>query len=326
MRAEDSDPGSLLNSPEPRPVLDFFVQGGIALGLLIALVYGIFAAGLWLGPLIPFSWEKQVSELALRDFPISTQGAEAEARRATLQRLADALVPFENMPKDQSITINYSADNSVNAFTTLGGNVVVYEGLIQRLPTENALSMVIGHEIGHAKHRDPIRFMSGEQLVKLIVGLATGDSGLAADVVSNIQLLTSLQFSREAEERADIAGLTALEGHYGHVNGYRQTFDALESYLREHGGHDAEPPEFLRDHPDTAIRLAKLEAYAKAHHWSETGPTTPLRQANYPPMSFNIPAPSDARAMATSVKTLPPGAGMPNTAVDTKTTRLQPDN
>lgn len=326
MRPEDSDPGSLLNSPEPRPVLDFFVQGGIALALLVALVYGIFAAGLWLGPLIPFAWEKQVSELALRDFPISTQGAEAEARRATLQRLADALVPYENLSKDETITINYSADSAVNAFTTLGGNIVVYEGLIQRLPTENALAMVIGHEMGHAKHRDPIRFMSGEQLVKLIVGLATGDSGLAADVVSNIQLLTSLQFSREAEERADIAGLTALEGHYGHVKGYRQTFDALESYLREQGGHAAEPPEFLRDHPDTAVRLAKLEAYAKSHHWSEDGTTTALRQTNYPPMSLGMPVQSNARGLAPDIKTLRPGAADPNVAADTKTTRLQPDN
>ncbi len=254
------------------------------------------------------------------------KGPEAEARRETLQRLADALVPYENLPKDETITINYSSDSAVNAFTTLGGNVVVYEGLIERLPTENALSMVIGHEIGHAKHRDPIRFMSGEQLVKLIVGLATGDSGLAADVVSNIQLLTSLQFSREAEERADIAGLTALEGHYGHVDGYRQTFDALESYLRERGGHEAEPPEFLRDHPDTAVRLAKLAAYAKSHHWSETGKTTPLRQANYPPLSFGMPAPSNARGLVPSVKVPRPGDIVPNTSVDTKTTQLQPDN
>ena len=326
MRPEDTDPGSLLNSPEPRPVLDFFVQGGIALALLVALVYGIFSAGLWLGPLIPFAWEKQVSALALRDYPISTQGPEAEARRATLQRLADALVPYEHLPKDEAITINYSADNTVNAFTTLGGNVVVYEGLIERLPTENALSMVIGHEIGHAKHRDPIRFMSGEQLVKLVVGLATGDSDLAHDVVSNIQLLTSLTFSREAEERADLAGLTALEGHYGHVNGYRQTFDALESYIREQGGHGTEPPEFLRDHPDTAVRLAKLEAYAKSHHWSEEGQTTPLRQANYPPISFNVPAPSDALGLAPSVKTPRPGDVSANSSVDTKTTQLQPDN
>lgn len=326
MRPEDTDPGSLLNSPESRPVLDFFVQGGIALALLVALVYGIFAAGLWLGPLIPFAWEKQVSELALRDFPIATQGPEVEARRATLQRLADALVPYENLSKDETITINYSADNAVNAFTTLGGNIVVYEGLIERLPTENALAMVIGHEIGHAKHRDPIRFMSGEQLVKLVVGLATGDSDLAHDVVSNIQLLTSLKFSREAEERADIAGLTALEGHYGHVKGYRQTFDALESYLREQGGHAAEPPEFLRDHPDTQVRLAKLEAYAASHHWSEEGQTTPLRQANFPPVSFNMPAPGMAQGLASSVKASPPGDVVPDAAVDTKTTRLQPDN
>jgi Zn-dependent protease with chaperone function len=325
MKAEDTDLSGLVDAPAPRPFLDFFVQGGIALALLAALVYGIFRIGLMLGPLIPFAWEKQVSELALKDFPLTDSGPEAEARRATLQRLVDGLVPYEHLPPGMTVTVNYSQDDVVNAFSTLGGNIVIYEGLIRRLPSENALSMVLGHEIGHIKHRDPVRFMSGEQLVKLVISLATGDSGLAADVVSNMQRLTSLQFSREAEERADIAGLTALEGRYGHINGYRQTFDALESWIAEHGGHDAEPPEFLRDHPDTKIRIAKLEAYAASHGWSEKGPLTLLRQANYPTAGIDLSILPAASGL--SAKTLPrernqldPGGGI-NT-----TKNLQPDN
>src|SRR5262249_6747781 len=136
---------------------------------------------------------------------------------------------------------------------------------------------------GHVKHRDSVRYMSGQRLVQLVVSLATGDSGLASEVVSNIQLLTTLRFSRATEESADLEGLTALEGHYGHVNGYKQTFDALEAWIAENGGHEIEPPEFLRDHPDSATRIAKLDAFAAAHGWKESGPLTSLRQANFPP-------------------------------------------
>jgi len=312
MDSDNIDLDRVLGAPKPRPFLDFLIQGTLAVVLLVALIYGIFEIGLVLGPLIPFAWEKQVSELALRDFPLATRGPEAEARRATLQRLADALVPYEHLPKGVTITINYSQDDTVNAFSTLGGNVVVYEGLIRRLPSENALSMVLGHEMGHVKNRDPISYMSGERLVQLVVSLATGDSGLASEVVSNIQLLTSLEFSRQAEERADLAGLTALEGHYGHVNGYRQTFDALEAWVADQGG--SEPPEFLRDHPDTKTRIAKLAAYAAAHHWSEKGPLTPLSQTNYPPVSMY------------GDSSIPPQIKLPSSKPDTKSEPGPPDN
>lgn len=264
-----------------RAFRDFFVQGGVAVILLIVLVQGIFRLGQWLGPLIPFSWEKQVSALALKDFPLSDRGPEARARREVLQRLTDDLVATRKLPPDMSITIHYAKIDQVNAFATLGGNIVVFEGLIQRLPSENSLSMVIGHEMSHVIHRDALRSISGEQLVTLIVSLATGDSALAAQIVSNIELLTSLQFSREVEERSDLEGLAALNGHYGHVNGYTQTFDAIEDWIHDNGGDGAQPPEFLRDHPDTATRKLKLAAYAEKNHWKTDGPLTPLRQANF---------------------------------------------
>jgi Zn-dependent protease with chaperone function len=271
------------DGPPPRAFRDFFVQGGIALILLVVLVQGVFRLGQFLGPLIPFAWEKQVSAMALKDFPLSDRGPEARARREVLQRLTDELVPFQKFPPGMTVTIHYANLDQVNAFATLGGNIVVYEGLIERLPSENALSMVIGHEMSHVKSRDALRSISAEQLATLVVGLATGDSGLAAQIVSNIELLTSLQFSREVEERADRDGLTSLNGHYGHVNGYLQTFDALEDWVRDHGGEDTQPPEFLRDHPDTATRKLKLAALAERNHWKMDGPLTSLRQANFLP-------------------------------------------
>lgn len=272
-----------INVSPGNPFRDFIVQGGAALIALVVLVWGIFQAGQLLGPLIPFSWEKQFSELALREFPLTDSGAEAEARREVLQRLTDQLVPAMDLPEGMTITIHYSNEPVVNAFATLGGNIVIFEGLIERLPSENALSMVIAHEIGHVKNRDVVRGLSGSSLVTFIVGLATGDSGLAAELVANIQLLTELQYSRHAEERSDREGVTALFGHYTHINGYQQTFDALEDWLHDIGGQDRQPPEFLRSHPDTRVRVAKIEAFAGEKGWPTQGELTPLRQANFPP-------------------------------------------
>ena len=280
--AQDSD-FEMADGPAPHPLRDFLVQGGIALALLVVLIQGVYQLGHFLGPMVPFSWEKEVSRQALADFPLTDRGPEAQARRATLQRLADDLVPTFHLPPEMTVTVHYSNQDVVNAFATLGGNIVVYEGLIQRLPSENALSMVIAHEMSHVKHRDAIRGVTGDQLVTLIVGLATGDSALAAQIVSNIQLLEGLKFTRDAEERSDKEGLASLEGHYGHVNGYLQTFDALEDWIRDHGGTDIQPPEFLRDHPDTALRKLKLADIAEQSHWPTKGPLTTLRQANFVP-------------------------------------------
>lgn len=294
----DDQPGrfEVPDGPPPRAFIDFFVQGSIAIVVLAVLIQGLFLIGQHLGDLIPFSWEKQVSAMALKDFPISTSGPEARARREVIQRLVDQLVPFEHLPPGMAVTVHYSNDDTVNAFATLGGNLLVYEGLIQRLPSENALSFVLGHEMSHIKYRDAIRSVSAEQLVTLLVSLATGDSGLGAEIVSNIQLLESLKFGRDIEERADRDGLGALYGHYGHVNGYIQTFDAIEDYVHDNGGDGAQPPEFLRDHPDTATRKLKLAELADENHWPTKGALTLLRQANFLPHQKFAPwgPPADA--------------------------------
>ena len=272
-----------INIGPHRPVLDFFVQGSLALFMLVALVWGIFQMGSLIGPLIPFEWEKQVAGLAMREGPMTPQSAEGEARQDVLQRLTDDLTPHLELPDGMDIIIHYHPSMDVNAFATLGGNVIIHEGLIERLPSENALSMVIAHEIGHVKHRDVMRGMGGRMLLMMIVGLATGDTGLAAEVVQHISLLTELHHSRSAEEWADREGVTALYGNYGHVNGYRQTFDALLDWINDMGAGAVQPPEFLRTHPDISTRVRKLEAFAAQNGWPEEGEMTDLRQANFPP-------------------------------------------
>ena len=48
-----------------------------------------------------------------------------------------------DLPKDMSITVHYSTDKTVNAMATLVGNIIIFQGLIDVLPNENALAMVM---------------------------------------------------------------------------------------------------------------------------------------------------------------------------------------
>ena len=47
--------------------------------------------------------------------------------------------------------------NCINAWCMAGGRMAVYTGLINKLDlTDDELAQVMGHEIGHVLHRDPI--------------------------------------------------------------------------------------------------------------------------------------------------------------------------
>lgn len=268
-----------------RSLRDFLVHGTFSALLLVVLVQAISRVGIWMGPLVPLAWENEVgARLAKTLAKEDHRNAEAEARRQTLQRLADKLATAEQLPEGMRITVHYASNPDVaNAGATFGGHIIVYEGLLAYLPSENSLSMVLGHEIGHVKHRDVVRGASGNILIGLIVDLATTSllSIAANDSFRNglvtINVLTRLQLGREFETRADVDGLRGVYGVYGHVNGSIQAFDILESLTR-----DKKPlPNFLSDHPETAWRKQRLREVAKENGWPLEGPLTPLRQANF---------------------------------------------
>ena len=73
--------------------------------------------------------------------------------------------------------MHYDDDAVVNAFATLGGHIVVYQGLLEAVPDENALAMVLAHEIAHVRHRHPIVGLSRSAALGFALMLLGADSG-----------------------------------------------------------------------------------------------------------------------------------------------------
>ena len=111
-----------------------------------------------------------------------------------------------DLPAEMQITVHYASDDTVNAMATLGGNIVVFQGLIDTVDSENALAMVLAHEIAHVRHRHPIVAMGRGFTVMLALSALSGvGDGMIQQWVGSMGMLPMLAFSREQEEAADAA-------------------------------------------------------------------------------------------------------------------------
>ena len=268
-------PQEEINVAESRPLLSFFVMvaGLGAVILACALVLMLFAQAIaaWL----PFSAEQAV---AARFFKPSDPAAEPEA---TLQKLAESLVGPQGLPAGMRLQVHYSALPVANASATVGGNITIYRGLVEAIDSENALAMVLAHEIAHIRHRDPVRSLGrGMALAVVMSAVSAGAGSAAADwLLGSAGNLTVLRFSRTQEARADADALAAVAQRYGHVAGAGTFFREMQRRASEAGRAAESVPVFMRTHPATDDRLYRMELLAAERRWATEGTLTPLPPA-----------------------------------------------
>ncbi len=160
---------------------------------------------------------------------------------------------------------NLVNDNAVNAWCMPGGKIVVYTGLLPVTLNENALAVVIGHEVSHALLQHGNQRMSGSMLqqlggMTLSVALSrkpseTQDIFMQAYGIGT-QVGVMLPFSRKHELEADRYGLiwAAMAGY--DPNEALAFWDRME---KASGGQQV--PDFLRTHPSDATRKEKIKSY-----------------------------------------------------------------
>jgi len=257
-----------INASEEHPLKEFGllvvgILGGLA---VITLVLAWFAGAL--AGYIPFQAEQR---LAAHFSPTTTSSPELQHY---LQTLAVRLAQAEDLSPDMPITVHYIDDETVNAFATLGGHVVFFRGLLEKMPDENTLAMVMAHEIAHIKTRAPLKTLGRGVVIGIVLQMVDTELGtrFAGDVLGQTSLLTQLRFSRGQENEADAIGQAALANVYGGVTGADELFDVLSEVSDETDRHVIE---WYRTHPQLTQRQADLQKRAKAEGWSR-GTVTPL--------------------------------------------------
>jgi Zn-dependent protease with chaperone function len=264
-----------INAGHDNPAKEFFVLGGGLLAVITVLCLLLFGAAQILAPHIPFEWERKLAGSLDDRLAVSAEAAET-GTEARLQTLADRLGAVMGLPDGMSVRVHYVDDGNtddgtagtVNAFATLGGNIFYFAGLLELLPDENAIAMVMAHEIAHVKHRDVISGVSGGILVSAALGLVLGDPSAFATIGEMTAALSALSYGRKREESADAAAQAALVELYGHSGGFKDLFDILQRTR----GAVLEAPEFLSSHPDSARRIENLVDLARSRNWPLDGP------------------------------------------------------
>jgi predicted Zn-dependent protease len=186
-----------------------------------------------------------------------------------LARLVKQLNPPESDPARYSIRLIES--DTPNAFITPGGHIFVTTELLHLVHSENALSMVIAHEMAHQIHRHPIRSMGRGVVIAVALMIFTGIDGSewVTEVLANSINLGLLAYSRDQEREADRTGLQLLTAYYGHASGSSDFFSHMK---QQQSVSQSGLSEYFSTHPNTDQRLLLLQQ----HEAKEPAELTPL--------------------------------------------------
>lgn len=255
-----------INVADRHPLRELLTLAGGALLVLVLLSWLMGQFGGRLARLLPFEHEAALAPVSMLR---SDAGPELQAY---LGRLGAHVVEQLALPADMKVHLHLDGGDTFNAFATLGGNILLYRGLLERLPHENALVMLLAHEMAHVRHRDPIVGIGQGVAIQALMGLLVGDPNLAA--LGSAGLYTQLHYTREMERTADAAALTAVQGLYGHVTGAGELFRVIQAQRERSGGGDM--PAIFSSHPLDRQRLQAMADLAREQGWSGSGQTTPL--------------------------------------------------
>lgn len=275
MQFENRAPEESVNYTIEHPLKEFAWLVGGVLGslLLITLLVGYFAGEL--AARMPYRYEKFLADETVMQLAAEVQNPNSVAIEQELNRLAARLAVHMSMPEGLQVHVHYQDTSEINAFATLGANIVIYRGLLARLPDENALAMVLAHEMAHAALRHPARSLGRGVAVGIILSALNSGMGrnAAGGALSATGSLPLLKFSRDQERAADAAALAASAALYHHVGGAQDLFQMLQA---ANAGSETLRVTMLSTHPLSRERIDSIATLARARGLALDGTRTPL--------------------------------------------------
>jgi Zn-dependent protease with chaperone function len=231
-------------------------RGWLVAGLLVALVAPMAGARV-ISRSAEISVGRETASQVQQYFRVDTDPVAAARVRQIGRRLISCA---ENT--DYPFEFHVVEEAEINAFALPGGFVYVFRGLLQLLPSDDALASVMAHEIIHVTRRHAVRqfeknLVLSAGITAVLAGAGAGSG--ARDAAGVAQAVAGLSFTRGDESEADEEGIRLMARA-----GYdpRGAVAAMEIIRRVAGG--GREPAFLMDHPAPERRVRRLKALAES--------------------------------------------------------------
>ena len=239
----------------------------------VVLVVG-YSSPVWLAPLVPESWEKNLGTAIVGDF--GDNACRDPAAASALARMSARIEPASHGRAPIAMTL---IDVGIfNAAALPGGQIVIFDGALRDSPSADAMAGVLAHEIAHVRRRHVTQALIRELGIGALVRLFAGGVG------ANAEQLVALSYTRSNEAEADSDAIAALDR--ANIDP-RPTAALFRTLDRQDGGLDS--VEFLNSHPKSGDRAARFDA-----SWRKGRQYTPsVSAADYKAMRIACPAKRD---------------------------------
>jgi predicted Zn-dependent protease len=182
---------------------------------------------------------------------------------AKIPAVSDALAAEHNMKAPHiertfDWETNLIQSDQVNAFCLPGGKMAVYTGLLPVAQNQDAMAVVMGHEITHALLRHGAQRMSEQKLAQMgqMAGAMSGmDQSQMQAVMAVYGYGRALPYARKQETQADEMGLMLAAAACFNPE---EAIPLWERMGQASGGEA--PPEFSSTHPNPGTRIQNLQA------------------------------------------------------------------
>ncbi|WP_242128789.1 M48 family metallopeptidase [Sphingobium sp. Sx8-8] len=225
----------------------FWPAAGVFTVIAALVVWGALAAPGVIAPLIPRSWENRMGDAMVGDF--GGRFCRTPAGDAALQALVAQVDP-----RHEARQVALANIPIVNAVTLPGGRIILFDGLLQQARSPDEVAGVLGHELGHVRHRDT---MTG--LVRQL-GLSVVLGGLGGNTGAYLNGVLAMSYGRDAESAAD--GVAIDQMREARISP-AATAAFFERIGGKEEGREAQAMTWLSSHPLSAERRRRFAAAVK---------------------------------------------------------------
>lgn len=182
-----------------------------------------------------------VGEQAVRVIPKSVEITMGESIANNFIAMADvdtlksewltAFFESCNYTSEYPVELTYLQGDVVNAFAAPGGQIVVYEDMLQLTENSNELAGLLAHELAHVNQRHSMKTLARSFSSYLVLSVLTGDvGGISGVILEQANSIKEMANSRSFEREADELGLGYMIDNQIDPNGMVQLFENLLAY------------------------------------------------------------------------------------------------